>query len=394
MKNIGLFFGAGGSVIYEKPTTLEFRKILTFNEDPKYMFYNKKSIHQIINEFLPEGDIEDVLEALKNIFDFNESLGNKLFNLSFPQFYRFNGAGAPVVTSRLVLEEADYRTSSAENYTTTEPIFENTINKFKDIQQHIYKQIFRKYEWKNKHDDILNSIMRNMFLKLSEHKIFVATTNYDQAFDKYFNNSNLTVVDGFERDGNSRRFIWKGNFKKSKLDEHIAYYKLHGSLNWRKTEDGNIMSTDIEDFGNDYDKDVNCLIYPTISPKDGALNEPFKTIFENFKESLKNSDIIIIVGFSFRDLEITKLFKEFHESGGKIAIIDIKTPMFFLEQLGIEEHFKEMHEVTSAEPWSAQLIENVLFMKTEFSEKTLNVIFDQISESFLDEPPLLDALDK
>lgn len=388
MKNICLFLGAGSSVVYEKPTTLEFRHKLSFLPVNRPFFYNDLSIPDLLGQFEPQADIEEVLESLKNIMDFHESKGSTLFNLTFPRFFRSSADDENEFD--VIPEATDYRTISYDKYTVSEEIYLNTFKKLKNMQIQIYKQIFAQYRWNEKHNPSLNKIMSSFFSIFSNHDISIATTNYDQAFETFcdLSKSKIQYIDGFELDA-SQRFIWTGKFKNSLGDTtRINYYKLHGSLDWKKVKGYGIVRTKQEDYGNENYDNTDCLIYPTISPKEGGTNEPFKSIFDKFKETLKKTDLLIIVGFSFRDLEITKLFKEFSKSGKQIVIVN---PSFN------DNFFRDI--IPSA--WSdfqltklnqSLIVDNIMFIRFPFNHESAPRIFNTILEFFHD-PPLLNSLE-
>ena len=63
------------------------------------------------------------------------------------------------------------------------------------------------------------------------------------------------------------------------------------------------------------------IVYPTLSPKDGAEVEPYKTIREEFKRFMETADVCIIIGFSFRDSHLNMIFSDFLERGKRIIMV-------------------------------------------------------------------------
>ena len=57
----------------------------------------------------------------------------------------------------------------------------------------------------------------------------------------------------------------------------------------------------------------NLLIYP--GGKDEPETEPFKEVFQRFKKSMQESNVCYVVGFSFRDDYLNKIFTEFLQRG-------------------------------------------------------------------------------
>lgn len=63
------------------------------------------------------------------------------------------------------------------------------------------------------------------------------------------------------------------------------------------------------------------MVYPTLSPKDGAEVEPYKTIREEFRKYMEGADLCIIIGFSFRDMHVNTIFSDFLKRGKKMILV-------------------------------------------------------------------------
>jgi hypothetical protein len=101
----------------------------------------------------------------------------------------------------------------------------------------------------------------------------------------------------------------------------IYLYKLHGSLNWKMHKVHGIERTTVESFTNDPSYSDNLLVYPSLSIKTQKKIEPFFTINKLFAESLKKTDLCIIIGYSFRDEDINEIFDRHLKTGKSIIII-------------------------------------------------------------------------
>ena len=62
-------------------------------------------------------------------------------------------------------------------------------------------------------------------------------------------------------------------------------------------------------------------MYPTLSPKEGAEIEPYKTIREEFRRFMETADACIIIGFSFRDSHLNTIFSDFLKCGKRIIVV-------------------------------------------------------------------------
>ena len=67
-----------------------------------------------------------------------------------------------------------------------------------------------------------------------------------------------------------------------------------------------------------YEGDRNVVLYPGY--KGAADNEPFATFHSHFESCLKKTDIIVFIGFAFRDRHINDIL-ESHFSRRRIEVV-------------------------------------------------------------------------
>lgn len=203
--------------------------------------------------------------------------------------------------------------------------------------------------------------LMNCISNLSEkYTVNIHTLNHD-LFLESFNKTDFfkgELCDGFEELGScyygalesgSRRYMvrlkrYTGNYNKK-----IRLYKLHGSLDYElfyKSE-GAIFTPDVyikRRYGighTDLYKEVtnskgeleyqeSWINYHSdfltgTTSKIERYEEPllFKMLFDHFKSNLRQSDILLIIGYGAKDIEINRIiFQEFNFSRNKIFIID------------------------------------------------------------------------
>ncbi len=117
----------------------------------------------------------------------------------------------------------------------------------------------------------------------------------------------IEYTDGFE-------LYWNPNAFKS--GGGINLYKLHGSLYWFTTEEGKLikiplkkLSSDKEDMFYYSGKRISeSMIYPAISKR--LEGTPFSHLRETFKTKLLEEDLLIVVGYSFRDEQILSIVQD------------------------------------------------------------------------------------
>ena len=297
---VALFLGAGASRAFDYPTTLEFVGNLTdvLGADEK----------RILNSILrsPEvSDIEHVLQTLDPIIDFNSnSYVQNLFK-----------------KSQVRINLVDGQVS-----------WNDFVRWCKRLKETIISELHRQYEFDrsklqqiidtfNELDSILSEINR-----VGELHIF--TTNYDSVIERFCIDSGREIefTCGFRTDFRSGRQFWyPEELKDWKFDEDrnegIRLYKLHGSLDWRETEDNRIerMPTEEEVSKTTRRYKRNILIYP--AQKSYAIGEPFKPLMNYFEVVLNEHDLCLVIGFSFRDPLANSTFLDFLRASRKRRLI-------------------------------------------------------------------------
>jgi hypothetical protein len=212
-----LFLGAGASVPFGYPPTGPFAKELT-ERIPNST--REGVLLQSIRQVPGVEDAEQVLEILDSIAE----LKNK-----------------PI---RRYFENSSLSISGFGNilYREFEPLALS-------LRDRIRTEIFRTYSWKRGAGRGWG-LYRNLFSQLPPQMssvLEVFTTNYDRAVEEYCATlPDVQLIDGFAHDEKRRVWEWDPSIfdaartVRPGIDLNIALYKLHGSLNWRRTTDGKV----------------------------------------------------------------------------------------------------------------------------------------------------------
>ncbi len=129
----------------------------------------------------------------------------------------------------------------------------------------------------------------------------IFTLNYDLVLERFFNNNDVTLLNN----GFYNKFF-RGHKDEKFAETRINYYKLHGSIDWIKNEDGEIELMDGNDIKNNLSKSL--IIF-------GEGNkflsvDPFITLSYAFKEKLEERNFYFVIGYSFFDSYINNLLLE------------------------------------------------------------------------------------
>lgn len=156
------------------------------------------------------------------------------------------------------------------------------------------------------HETLLLKIARRGVRK-PRAKVF--TTNYDLCFEYAAQRRRFTIIDGFshaspqmyDRGHFALDIVRRGGSKDAPdyLDSVFQFYKLHGSLDWRRVGPDIVRSRGPEG------KPV--LIYPRDSKYQEAFEPPYLDMMGALQTSLREPDTTLFVaGFGFNDSHIAE----------------------------------------------------------------------------------------
>lgn len=132
----------------------------------------------------------------------------------------------------------------------------------------------------------------------------IVTTNYDNVLEICCEQLGVNLVNGFKKTHLGYRRMWSGEWGGEENALHLV--KLHGSITWQK--DDNDAVQEIGSPGRrDTDRDV--MIAPTLGEKD-YTDDIFPALMSRFKKMLDETSLLVVVGFSFRDPEINRIFQD------------------------------------------------------------------------------------
>ena len=167
---------------------------------------------------------------------------------------------------------------------------------------------------KNKapHKDFLNKITAR---KPSDSRVQLFTTNYDTLFEQAANDAGFVIIDGFSftqpRKFSGRYFDFDiVNREKTRVKQEESFitkvfhlYKLHGSLNWVKYENGKIEQKD--------EPEKPLIIYPASEKYESSYEQPYFEMMSRFQQALRTENsLLIVIGFGFQDKHIQNVIIE------------------------------------------------------------------------------------
>jgi len=320
--DIIIITGAGISNLFGLPLTSGFTSLI--EESSKYQ------MNGLLSNYLGNGiyDIEKVM------FTLEEFLDDENTNLQ-----------------KHIIEARRYFPSISSS--SEERVNQVIYNTYKDIQKQAYSYLFYlKTGIYNTLDNNNIEIEKACTLyintlsiikkKYPNSKISIFTTNYDLSFENVCRREKERFKKiGIDTDVINYGFtpqsdVFVFNTKYSDIErKSIEYYKLHGSLDWHYDDIFNCTKAGANAYPSNPEKMP--ILYPGVKGK--PKKEPFITLHNIFFERLQTVDIVIVLGFAFRDPYINELIKISKMTNNKFKI-------FYFNPINLEELPQEsgLHE--------------------------------------------------
>jgi hypothetical protein len=154
------------------------------------------------------------------------------------------------------------------------------------------------------HETLLHRLSRR---RTRDQRLHVFTTNYDLCFEYAAANIGCVAIDGFSfmapRQYDPRYFDFDIIRRPPRHDDDnwnylegvFLLYKLHGSVNWEKTDNGIVEKEKP-------DPQKACLIYPASGKYQQSYSQPFIESISQYLAALREPNTcLLVIGFGFND---------------------------------------------------------------------------------------------
>jgi hypothetical protein len=140
----------------------------------------------------------------------------------------------------------------------------------------------------------------------------VITTNYDLTFEtaieqksRYFQKLGINHFDfGFSDHIGGGRYDPQNEYNWNR--DTLEFLKVHGSVDWHRDKQGNCRRSMSNTIPDNPDKMV--MLYPGFKKLPGI--EPFVSLHSKLHKRMAEADVIIVIGFAFRDSDINRIFED------------------------------------------------------------------------------------
>jgi hypothetical protein len=197
------------------------------------------------------------------------------------------------------------------------------------------------------HETLLHRLSRR---RTRDQRLRVFTTNYDLCFERAAANIGCVAIDGFSfmapRQYDPRYFDFdiirrsrSGDDNGNYLEGVFLLYKLHGSVNWEKGNNG-ICEKEKPDPKN------ACLIYPASGKYQQSYNQPFIESISQYLAAIREPNTcVLVVGFGFNDDHLSEPLLSAVRSNPHLRLIIVDPNARELSEKGdalTNRHLKEL----------------------------------------------------
>lgn len=257
--------------------------------------------------------------------------------------------------------------------------YPDMIEIFKKLKTIIRQVLVTSFKTTQKDHDSIKTVFDKVWNAVNDGKsntFQIITTNYDQVIDQYSVTSNWKLVNGFGCPDNMGIKYWKNEWSFDTNEPTLQLIRLHGSVTWQKVED----SDEIIELGRPGMRsgDMDVMILPKLGPKQYDKS-PFEQLYNRFKEVLDSTDTLVVIGFSFRDMEINSIIKQNLGKGMNLILISPNSSVMSNISASKEEPIERRRlEVTVK--YFKSLGVGAFAYETKFEENNIDLICDIISK--------------
>jgi hypothetical protein len=319
-----LFLGAGASKAVGMPVMNEFFESFlhdnnfasNINNAPEYVFHGVTSAHQRQNRtalvhFLVRtaylGEANPVVYDLERVLGFANQVEALFARERYETLKRLLFLAercTALVSNDIETFRGAFQTRGGE----LDSFIQNLKNSISGIRRGIYDVFGTGSDKKTsvKAAQVYIQLLE-LLSKYYSISIPVFTTNYDSVLEGmtyYHRPMHWQLVDGFSDIRGAPQWALSNYAKHPDGGRGLFYFKLHGSLSWKRDEDANIVKRALtESFPT-----RPVILYPVESSK-RPHQEPFLTLYGVFSEVIHKAKRCLVIGFSFRDDRLREIFR-------------------------------------------------------------------------------------
>jgi hypothetical protein len=224
--------------------------------------------------------------------------------------------------------------------------------------------------------DYLKELLKFMNVYRPLH---IFSTNYDICIERFCEDYKKTWFDGFFDNE------WKPS-KFADIERDVLLYKMHGSVTWYRDEKGRYTRKEVHTEQSTLNIITGKIEIPFISYPGKKLEyfEPTIDLMVQLRNRLYDPNLkyIFVVGYSFRDAHIRRLFQYASETNDKLILFLIGPSAHEIYQTNLKHYrdsdFEDNASITERKSnvtSTSSLIDRVIRLPYKF-EKVVDVLYD------------------
>lgn len=353
------------SILKEEP--IDFNEIEDEIERKHYENLLQKSFNQILdaeNIIVLAGsgtsltfntDVNHIAPSMTDLWDYCENKNSNVFNKikEYTNYNDFAKKWTDESDQEHISKDIELLLSRCDTFLSLQNLSNRRLNELKSFVKDATLEILNKTNFTGNILDAKSWEHHNKLLRVlgkrqpKQKRLKLFTTNYDLAFETAASNTGMIVIDGFEY-GRPYRFnpawfhydivhkVQTSDKANSYLPNVFHLYKIHGSVDWIKTEQG------VQKRISDSQEGEPVIIYPSSTKYQSSYESPYLDMMASFLEAVqKPKTAILCLGFGFNDKHINNAIIMALRTNPELLLM-VGTRSIFTEQSSFNEGIKAL----------------------------------------------------
>ena len=296
-----------------------------------------------------------VAPSMTDLWNYCETKSNRTFN-KIKEYTKYNDFAKKWIDEsgqEQISKDIELFLSRCDTFLSLKNLSNRRLTELKNFVKDAKLEILNKTNFTGNILDTKSWEHHNKLLRVlgkrqpKQKRLKLFTTNYDLAFETAASNTGMIVIDGFEY-GRPYRFnpawfhydivhkIQTSDKANSYLPNVFHLYKIHGSVDWIKTEQG------VQKRISDSQKGDPVIIYPSSTKYQSSYESPYLDMMASFLEAVqKPKTAILCLGFGFNDKHLNNAIIMALRTNPELLLM-VGTRSLFAEQSSFNENIKTL----------------------------------------------------
>ena len=297
----------------------------------------------------------NIAPSMTALWDYCENKNSNVFNKikEYTNYNNFAKKWTDKSGQEHISKDIELLLSRCDTFLSLKNLSNRRLDELKNFVKDAKLEILNKTNFTGDISDAKSWEHHNKLLRVlgkrqpKQKRLKLFTTNYDLAFETAASNTGMIVIDGFEY-GRPYRFnpawfhydivhkVQTSDKANSYLPNVFHLYKIHGPVDWIKTEQG------VQKRISDSQKGEPVIIYPSSTKYQSSYESPYLDMMASFLEAVqKPKTAILCLGFGFNDKHINNAIIMALRTNPELLLM-VGTRSLFAEQSSFNENIKRL----------------------------------------------------